>query len=109
MGQKMFYAYLGMVGKTFDQVSDRVESVQEDLQSRYTTLTQDRKEIFGDLVTRGEKVQEEAGDLLKNQYASIEGRMDTVKEKISNVVPFDSIQKRLQSVSERFENLRKSA
>jgi hypothetical protein len=82
VAKQVWFAYLGAAGRTYEEVKTRYESLGETIQTRYTTLNKDGQELISDLVSRGEKVQDEAEARLKEGRASLEDKFETVKGKI---------------------------
>ncbi len=103
VAKNVWYAYLGAAGFAVEEVSNRANKVSEDVQSRYTKLNKEGQELVLDLVSRGEKVQDDAESVLKESRASIEVKIEDAKNKVSEVV---DVKARWEDLSERLEGLR---
>lgn len=107
IAKKAWFAYLGVFGRSFDEVTSRVEKAREDLNSRYSQLTTDGQKFVDDLVSRGEKVQDEAEAKLNEGRASIEEQIEVAKNRISEITPELKISETLKTVSDKLESLSK--
>jgi len=107
VSQQVWFASLGVFGKSVEQVQDRYSNLNEEITNRYNKLTKDRQEIVTDLVARGEKVQDEAEHLLKEGRANIEQQIEIAKNRLTGLVSVADISGRLQKVSDKLETLSK--
>ncbi|RBP49710.1 hypothetical protein [Arenicella xantha] len=82
VAKQVWFAYLGAVGRTYEEVVTRYDAIGETLQTRYTKLNKERQELLGDLVSRGEKVQDQAETRLKEGRATLEDKLEAAKGKL---------------------------
>ena len=85
----------------------RYTKANEEIQTRYTQITEDRQKLVADLVVRGEKVQDEAEVLLKEGRANIEEQIEVAKNRLASLVSVVDIPARLQDMSDKLETLSK--
>lgn len=107
MAKQVWFASLGAVGRTVEEVKGRVEQTSDDLQARYTKLSKDGQELVNDLVTRGEKVQDEAQERFQEGRASVEEQIEAAKSRLVGLTSVVDIPARLQDLSDKLENLSK--
>ncbi|GAA6139137.1 hypothetical protein NBRC116583_28840 [Arenicella sp. 4NH20-0111] len=103
VAKNVWYAYLGAAGFAVEEVTSRATKVTEEVQSRYNKLNKDGQDFVLDLVSRGEKVQDEAETRLKEGRASIEEKIDEATSKVFQVV---DVKARWEDLSDRLEGLR---
>ena len=107
IAKKAYLAYLGVVGRTVEEVQTRYTQANEDFQSRFEKISQNRENLMEELVSRGEQVQDDASELLKESRANIEEQIETAKKRLGGLVSVVDIPSRLQEVSDRLESLSK--
>jgi len=107
VAQQVWFAGLGAAGRTYEEVTTRYTQAGEELQSRYAQLKKDREELVEDLVARGEKVQDEAQERIKESRASVEEQIEVAKERLVGLSSKVDIPARLQDLSDRLESLSK--
>jgi ABC-type transporter Mla subunit MlaD len=107
VAKQFWFAGLGAVGKTVDEVQGRYDKVNQDIVTRYTKINQDRQDLVKDLVVRGEKVQDEAEVLLKEGRANIEEQIEVARGRMSGLVSVIDIPARLKDMSDKLESLSK--
>ncbi|MDB4512271.1 hypothetical protein N9060_02290 [Arenicella sp.] len=111
LAKKTYLASLGVVGRSFDEIKARYSKTTEGVSTRYEKITVESQEFVKDLVDRGEKVQGEAGDLIKDSRASVEEQIETAKKRLEKrlggLVSIIDVPARLQDVSNKLESLSK--
>lgn len=107
IAKKTYLAGLGAFGRSFDEIKSRYSKTSETVQARYEKITVDGQELVKELVDRGEKVQDEAGDLLKERRASVEEQIEVAKKRLGGLVSIVDVPARLQDVSDKLESLSK--
>ncbi len=107
LAKKTYLASLGVVGRSYEEVKTRYVKATESAQARYEKMTTDSQEFVKDLVDRGEKVQDEAGDLIKESRASVEEQIEAAKKRLGGFVSIVDVPARLQDVSDKLESLSK--
>ncbi len=107
LAKQVWFAGLGVFGRTVEEVKDRVEQTNEELQARYTKLNKDGQELVKDLVVRGEKVQDEAQERLLEGRATVEEQIEAAKGRLVGLTSVVDIPARLQDLSDKLESLSK--
>ena len=107
LAKQAWFAYLGVFGRSFEEIQTRVNTTGDDLRARYAQMSEDRQKLVEDLVSRGEKVQDDAEVLLKESRANIEEQIEVAKNRLSGLVSVVDIPARLQDMSDRLESLSK--
>ena len=107
IAKKTYLASLGVVGRSFDEIKTRYAKTTETVQTRYEKITVESQELVKDLVNRGEKVQDEAGDLIKESRASVEEQIEVAKKRLGGIVSIVDVPSRLKEVSDKLESLSK--
>jgi len=107
VSQQVWFASLGAFGKSLEEAQTRYSQVNDEITSRYQKMTENRQDLLSDLVSRGEKVQDEAEVLLKEGRATIEQQIEVAKNRLTGLVSVADISGRLQTVSDKLENLSK--
>ena len=107
IAKKTYLAGLGVVGRSFDEIKTRYAKTTETVQTRYEKITVESQELVKDLVNRGEKVQDEAGDLLKESRATVEEQIEVAKKRLGGIVSIVDVPSRLKDVSDKLESLSK--
>jgi len=105
--QKVWFASLGAMGRSVDEVQNRYEQANEGIQTRYSKINEDGQKLVADLVQRGEKVQDDAEVLLKESRANIEEQIEVARGRLSGLVSVTDIPARLQDMSDKLEALSK--
>lgn len=93
--KQLWFANLGVYGRAF-----------EEAQTRYTKLTSARQELVSDLVSRGEKVQDDAQSLIKESRNTVEDQVEKVSARFAKVSPLLDVNANMKKLSERLESLR---
>ena len=60
VAKQVWFANLGVAGRTYEEAVSLVNNANDQLQTGYTKLNKDRQNLVTDLVARGEKVQDGA-------------------------------------------------
>ena len=107
VAQKVWFAGLGVMGRSVEEAQGRYSKANQELQTRYTKINEDSQKLVADLVVRGEKVQGEAEVRLKEGRANIEEQIETAKNRLVGLVSVVDIPARLQNVSKKLETLSK--
>jgi Skp family chaperone for outer membrane proteins len=105
--QKVWFAGLGVMGRSVEEAQGRYSKANQELQTRYTKINKDSQKLVADLVVRGEKVQDEAEVRLKEGRANIEEQIETAKNRLVGLVSVVDIPARFQNVSKKLETLSK--
>jgi hypothetical protein len=110
VAKQIWFAYLGVAGRAYDEVTDRYSKAEEQLQTQYNKLKSERKELVEDLVARGEKVQDQAEARLNEGRAVLQAQLEGAKERLTSVVDIsahlEGLSNKLDSLS---DDLKKSA
>ena len=107
LAKKTYLAGLGAFGRSFDEIKTRYAKTTETVQARYQKITVDGQELVNELVDRGEKVQDEAGEMIKERRASVEEQIEVAKKRLGGLVSIVDVPARLQDVSDKLESLSK--
>lgn len=107
LAKKTYLASLGVVGSSYEGIKTRYVKTNEGIQARYEQINQDSQKLVKDLVDRGEKVQDEAGDLIKESRATVEEQIEAAKKRLGGFVSMIDVPARLQDVSDKLESLSK--
>jgi hypothetical protein len=107
VAQKVWFAGLGVMGRSVEEAQGRYSKANEELQTRYTKINKDSQTLVADLVVRGEKVQDEAEVRLKEGRANIEEQIEVAKNRLVGLVSVVDIPARLKGMSSKLEILRK--
>ncbi|MFT5137478.1 MAG: hypothetical protein ACI8XV_002518 [Arenicella sp.] len=105
--QKVWFAGLGVMGRSVEEAQERYSKANQELQTRYSKINKDSQQLVADLVVRGEKVQGEAEVRLQEGRANIEEQIETAKNRLAGLVSVVDIPARLQDVSKKLETLSK--
>ena len=103
LAKSAWYVYLGAAGYAVEEVTNRANKVSDDVQTRVNQINKDGQDFVLDLVSRGEKVQNEAEAALKESRAAIEVRINEARSKVSEVV---DVKARWEDLSDKLEGLR---
>ncbi|MCF6193817.1 MAG: phasin family protein [Kangiellaceae bacterium] len=96
--RKIWLAGLGAYGKSYEEVQERVESINV-------------SKVFEDLVSKGEKLEAEAKTKIKeNTDFDIKGRVEEVREKLglnnkSNSEKIDDLSAKIEALAASIEKL----
>jgi hypothetical protein len=107
VAQKVWFAGLGVMGRSVEEAQGRYSKANEELQTRYTKINKDSQTLVADLVVRGEKVQDEAEVRLKEGRANIEEQIEVAKNRLVGLVSVVDIPACLKGMSSKLEILRK--
>lgn len=107
VAKQVWFANLGVAGRTYEEAVSLVNKANDEIQSRYTKLNKDSQELVTDLVSRGEKVQDEAEIRLKEGRATVEEQIEAAKERFVGLTSVVDIPARLQDLSKKLESLGK--
>lgn len=107
VARQSWLAYLGVIGRTYDEVVSRTEKASEDIKTRIEKFNDSRLDLVEDLVVRGEKVQDEAEAKLKESRANVEEQIEIAKERLVTLTTKVDVSERLQGLSNRLESLSK--
>lgn len=105
--KKVWFAGLGVFGRSVEEIQSRYSQANEDLQARYKKINEDGQKLVNDLVVRGEKVQDDAEELVKEGRANIEEQIELAKTRLTGFVSVIDIPARLQDMSDKLETLSK--
>jgi mevalonate kinase len=98
LAKKIWLAGLGAYGRSVDQV-----------QNRYEKISEDSLKAFDDLVAKGEAIQnqttEKVKDKVKSSNTKLEARIEELKQKLSLT---HSIEKKLDVVNSKLDKLSSS-
>jgi len=104
IAKQAWFASLGAYGRSYEELKTRYAEVGEELQARYSKFTKEGQNVVKDLVSRGEQVQDQAEELLKDRRTAIEEQIEVAKSRLVSVV---DVPARLQDVSNTLESLSK--
>ncbi len=96
VARQAWLAYLGAIGRTYDEVVTRANKLNED-----------RLELVEDLVARGEQVQDDAEARLKESRANVEEQIEVAKDRLTKLTTRVDLSARLKGLSDRLESLSK--
>ena len=88
-----------------DELQTRYNKASDQLQTRIKQSKEDREQFLQDLVSRGEKVQNEAEVMLQEGRSTIEEQIEAARTRVTSIV---DVEARLQAVSEKFDSLKNS-
>jgi hypothetical protein len=107
VAQKVWFAGLGVMGRSVEEAQGRYSKANQEFQTRYTKINKDSQKLVADLVVRGEKVQDEAEVRLKEGRANIEEQIEVAKNRLVDLVSVVDIPARLKGMSNKLETLSK--
>ncbi|GAA5315803.1 MAG: hypothetical protein AseanaTS_10080 [Candidatus Pelagadaptatus aseana] len=97
LAKKIWLAGLGAYGRSLDGV-----------QNRYEKLSEESQKLFDELVSKGEELQSDTTDLVKDKVkegnSRLEARIEELRERLSLTT---SIDKRLADVNAKIDRLSK--
>ena len=105
VAKKVWFAGLGVMGRSSDEIQTRYNKASDQLQTRIKQSKEDREQFLQDLVSRGEKVQNEAEVMLQEGRSTIEEQIEAARTRVTSIV---DVEARLQAVSEKFDSLKNS-
>jgi len=105
--KQVWFANLGVAGRTYEEATSLVAKANEELQTRYTKLNKDSQDLVTDLVARGEKVQDEAQSRINEGRATVEEQIEVAKGRLVGLTSVVDIPARLQDLSDKLESLSK--
>jgi len=95
--KQIWFANLGIYGSAFEAV-----------QTRYTKLIEARKGLVSELVSRGEKVQDDAEGMIKEGRSNVEQQVEKVTIRLAEVSPLLDVNANMKKLSQRLESVRKT-
>lgn len=107
IAKQVWFANLGAAGRTYEEAVSLYSKAGEELQTRYTKLNKEGQDLVEDLVTRGEKVQDEAEAKIKEGRASVEEQIEAAKGRLVGLTSVVDIPARLKDLSGKLESLSK--
>lgn len=107
VAKQVWFANLGVAGRTFEEATSLYEKAGDQLQARYTKLNKDGQDLVEDLVSRGEKVQDDAEARLKEGRVTVEEQIEVAKDRLLGFTSVVDIPARLQDLSKKLESLSK--
>lgn len=107
VAKQVWFANLGVAGRSYEEAASLVNKANNELQNRYTKLNKNRHSLASDLVTRGEKVQDQAQSRLSEGRATVEERIEVAKSRMLGLTSVVDIPARLQDLSNKLELLSK--
>ena len=76
------------------------------LQEKVGEMRAERKEIFEDLVERGEKVQDETNEVLSQKIDAVEGRIAKIKQQLTEGYSSSKIAQGVEQLASRLEQIK---
>jgi len=107
IAKQVWYANLGAAGRTYEEAVSLYSKAGEQIQSRYSKLNKDSQDLVEDLVSRGEKVQDQAEARIKEGRATVEEQIEVAKNRLVGLTSVVDIPARLQDLSGKLESLSK--
>ncbi len=102
LAKNIWLAGLGAYAKTFSEISERVDSMQD----RYSAINAEGQKIFQELVKRGDSMQNDLEETVKKGRNTLEDRVEEFKKRfggsLSSVV---DIQGRLKEAAKKVDEL----
>ena len=106
LARNIWLAGLGAYSRTFNDVSERVDDIQEELQERYESINTEGKKTFDQLVKRGVTMQANVEQAVKEGKDTIEERVEEFKQRFGGgLTNYVDIPGRLRSAAEKIEEL----
>lgn len=105
--KQVWFANLGVAGRTYEEATSLYSKAGEKIQTRYTKLNKERQDLVEDLVSRGEKVQDEAQIRIQEGRATVEEQIEAAKGRLVGLTSVVDIPARLQDLSSKLESLSK--
>ena len=94
VAKQVWFAGLGAYGLSYDELKSNYEKVNEQSQK-----------VFKDLVSRGERLQDDAESAIKEQRDSLEGRFSGARKSVDDLVEKVDISGRVKQFTSRIESL----
>ena len=94
VAKQVWFAGLGAYGMSFDELKSNYEKVNEQSQK-----------LFKDLVSRGERLQDDAESALKEQRGSLEERFSGARKSVDEIVDKVDVTGRVKQIVSRIESL----
>ena len=107
VAQQLWFANLGVAGRTYEEATSLYSKAGQQLQTRYTKLNKEGQDLVEDLVTRGEKVQDEAQVRIQEGRATVEEQIEAAKGRLIGLTSVVDIPARLQDLSSKLDSLSK--
>lgn len=107
VAKQVWFANLGVAGRTYEEAVSLVSKANNEIQTRYSKLNKESQELVTDLVSRGEKVQDEAESRFKEGRVTVEEQIEAAKERFVGLTSVVDIPARLQDLSNKLESLSK--
>lgn len=102
LAKNIWLAGLGAYSRTFEELSERVD----DLQERYESINSEGQKVFEELVERGGGVQGELEKAMKKGRDSLEDRVEDFKKRFGGgLSTFVDIPAKLRDAAEKIEEL----
>jgi len=102
MAKNIWLAGLGAYSRTYEELSDRYDDVQD----KYDEINEEGQKIFGDLVDRGQVMQDDLESKVSKGRESLEDRVEEIKKKFGGgLSSFIDIPERLREAAEKVEEI----
>jgi len=99
MARNVWLAGLGVYSRTFEEISDRYDNVQD----RYEDINAEGQKMIDELVERGQAMQGDFEQAVTKGKTSLEGRVEELKERFGGLNSFVDIPGRLRDAAEKIE------
>jgi len=100
MAKNIWLAGLGAYSKTYEEISDRYDDVQD----KYEEINAEGQKLFGDLVGRGQLVQDQLETKVGKGRKSLEDRVDEIKSRFGGgLSSYIDLPERLSRAAEKIE------
>ena len=107
VAKQVWFANLGVAGRTYEEAVSLYTKANDEIQTRYTKLNKGSQDLVEDLVSRGEKVQDEAEARLKEGRVTVEEQIEVAKDRLLGFTSVVDIPSRLEDLSKKLESLSK--
>ncbi|MEO0367523.1 MAG: phasin family protein [Pseudomonadota bacterium] len=102
MAKNIWLAGLGAYSKTYEELSDRYDNVQE----RYEEINAEGQKMFDKLVERGKSMQGDFEEVVSQRRSSLEERVEEFRERFGGgLSAFVDIPSRLRDAAEKIDEL----
>ena len=102
LAKNIWLAGLGAYSKTFDQISERVDLLQE----RYSTMNDEGQKLFQELVKRGDSMQNDIEETVKKGRDKLEDRVEDFKKRFGGSLSSNvDIRSRLKEAAKKVDEL----
>ena len=106
LAKSVWFAGLGAYSRTFDELSERQEGLQDKIHGRVETINAEGQKIFEELVTRGRELQGEAEKAVQEGRESLEDRVEEFKKRFGGgLSSFVDIPERLREAAQKIEEI----